>query len=56
MVVATDNDILRAGFAGIADPGVYLVGTGSTGVAEALGCLGLVYGTTMGLCGKSKDC
>jgi len=50
VVVATATDLKTVGLAAICEPGAYLVGTGSTGVAEAFGLLGLGYGTIMAAC------
>lgn len=50
--MATEEDVLRAGFDGIADAGVYLVDTGTTGLPESLAVLGTCYGAVMALCGR----
>jgi len=50
VVVATSKDIIQTGFDGIADAGVYVVGTGATGVTEAFACLGLGYGISTAAC------
>jgi len=47
VVVATSQDIFRSGFDGIGEAGVYVVGTGATGVTETLGILGIGYGLSM---------
>ena len=46
VIVATASDISKSGFDGLMD-GVYAVGTGSTGVAETLLCMGLGYWALM---------
>ena len=46
VVVATLADV-QSTFGGSIDPGVYLVGTGSTGVGEAFLTLGLAYASIM---------
>jgi MFS family permease len=46
-VVATAADVQISGFGGLADAGVYAVGTGCTGIAETLAILGTGYGATM---------
>jgi MFS family permease len=45
VVVATEADIAKVvGTMGSEGPGVYAIGTGNTGVAKAMGTLGVVYG------------
>jgi hypothetical protein len=46
VVVATAADIASCSFDGLQE-GVYLVGTGSTGVAETFACLGIMYASIM---------
>lgn len=53
VVVATKRDISVAGFEGICDPGVYIVGSGQTGVIETFAILGLGYSAIMATCGKN---
>lgn len=45
VVVATEADIAKVSSTmGIEGPGVYAIGTGDTGVAKAMGTLGVLYG------------
>jgi hypothetical protein len=45
VVVATEADIAKVvGTMGSEGPGVYAIGTGDTGVAKAMGTLGVMYG------------
>jgi hypothetical protein len=46
-VVATAADLKLSGLAALAEPGVYLVNTGATGVQETFAVMGLGYGVVM---------
>jgi MFS family permease len=46
-VIATAADLKLSGLAALAEPGVYLVGTGATGVQETFAVMGLGYGAVM---------
>lgn len=46
-VVATAADLKHSGLAALAEPGVYLVNTGATGVQETFAVMGLGYGMLM---------
>lgn len=47
VVVATAADIAKSTFASMASEGVYIVGSGSTGAAEAFACMGVGYCATV---------
>ena len=44
VVVATEADIAKSSVGNMSGAGVYAVGTGDTGVAKAMGTLGVLYG------------
>nr|XP_040568855.1 LOW QUALITY PROTEIN: oxalate:formate antiporter-like [Lepeophtheirus salmonis] len=46
VVYATSADLAKLSFSGLSE-GFYVVGSGSTGAAEGLMCMGLIYGLTV---------